>query len=167
MYKVNDAVFYGVHGVCIVEGVSKRDFCGTVSDYYTLQPVYNSRSKVFVSVERAENCAVMRKILTKDEVLEIIDSLNADTNIWIDDDAERKIKFNEVLKNGTRNEVAFLIKTVYEQKAKLISENKKIHAADERFLEEAEKAPHEEFAYVLSIPKENVQKFICERLDLE
>ena len=164
MFKVNDAVFYGVHGVCTVSDISKREFCGTVSDYYTLKPVYSHRSTVFVPVSKAGTAAKMRKVLSKEEVYEVIGSLPMCESVWVDDDSARKEKYAGILKNGSANQLAGLIKTLYDQKKELALKNKKMHAADERTLAEAEKMLNEEFAYALDIDKESVIPFISEQL---
>lgn len=165
MFKVNDAVFYGVHGVCTVQEISKREFCGTLSDYYTLKPVYTNRSTVFVQVDRAESGeAGIRKVISKDEALRIIDGLVNCETFWEEDSAKRKELFADIIKNGTREKVAALIKTIYEQREKMQAENKKMYASDERALSEAEKTLGEEFAFVLDIPKEKVSDFIAERI---
>lgn len=165
MFKVNDVVFYGVHGVCVVESISKKELFGSVGDYYTLKPVYSNKSKVFVPVDRADKTVDLRKVITREEVDEIIDGLKDAQSIWVNSDAERKLKFSEIIKHGSRKELASLIKTVYEQRNKLISEKKKMHAADERAFSEAEKILYEEFAYVLGMNREDVPKFIAEKLE--
>ncbi len=164
MFKVNDAVFYGVHGVCIVEEISKKEIFGSVSDYYTLKPVYSNKSKVFVPVDRADKTVDLRMVISKDEAEEIILGFKSSESIWVDDDAARKLRFTEIIKHGTRSELALLIKTVYEKRNELISEKKKMHAADERAFAEAEKILYEELAYVLGINKEQVASYISEKL---
>ena len=42
-----------------------------------------------------------------------------------------------------------------------------MHVADERFLNEAEKLLHEEFAHVLHIKREQVLSFIFEQIKIE
>lgn len=164
MFKVNDAVFYGVHGVCIIEEISPKEIFGSVNDYYTLKPVFSNRSKVFVPVDRADKTVALRKVISKGEAEKIICHLKASESIWIDDDAKRKLRFTEILKHGTRSELASLIKTVYEKRNELVAEKKKMHAADERAFSEAEKILYEEFAYVLGIEKEKVASYIAEKL---
>ena len=164
MFKVNDAVFYGVHGVCIIEEISKKEIFGSVSDYYTLKPVYSNRSKIFVPVDRADKTVDLRKVMSRAEADETICQMKSTESIWIDDDSKRKLKFTDILKHGTRNELAALIKTVYEKRLQLVSEKKKMHAADERAFSEAEKILHEELAYVLGIEREQVVSYILEKL---
>ncbi len=164
MFKVNDAVFYGIHGVCIIEEIVKREIFGSISDYYTLKPVYSSKSKVFVPVNRTDKTTNLRKVITKKEASEIIESLKTSDSLWIDDDILRKQKFAEILKNGTRKEHALLIKTVYEKRTQFSLEKKKLHAVDERALVDAEHSLYEELAFVFGIEREEVPAYISEKL---
>ena len=164
MFNVGDAVFYGIHGVCIIEEITKKELFGSINDYYTLKPVYSNRSKVFVPVDRADKTLELRRVISEADVGKIIIELKNSESIWVDDDAKRKLKFTEILKHGTRSELASLIKTVYEKRNQLLSEKKKMHAADERAFADAEKILYEEFAYVLGIERENVASYIAEKL---
>lgn len=166
MFKVNDAVFYGIHGVCIIEEIGKREIFGSVSDYYTLKPVYSSKSKVFVPVNRTSKTLNLRKVMTKKEALKIIENLKSDDSLWVDDDILRKQRFAEILKNCTRQEYALLVKTIYEKKVQYNSEKKKLHAVDERALADAECSLHEELAFVLEIEREKVPEYISEKLGI-
>ena len=73
-FSVNDTVFYGVHGVCTVSEISKREFCGSVSDYYTLKPVFSERSTVYVPVEK-DSEPKLRKVMSEEEVYQVIAEL--------------------------------------------------------------------------------------------
>lgn len=166
MFNVKDAVFYGVHGVCIIEEISKKEIFGSVNDYYTLKPVYSSKTKVFVPVDRADKTVNLRKVITKDKALQIIEQLKTSDSMWIDDDAVRKKSFAEILKNGQVKELAWLIKTIYEKRIELGQEKKKMHAADERILADAERSFNEELAFVLDIEKDKVPEYISEKLGI-
>lgn len=164
MFKVNDVVFYGVHGVCVIEEISEKKLFGSVGKYYTLKPVCSNKSKVFVPVDREDKTVALRRVIAGEEINEIISELKNAESIWIPNDAERKPHFTEIIKHGTKKEIASPIKTVYEQRDKLASKKKKMHAADERAFTEAEKILYDEFAYVLGIGREEVTQFIADTL---
>ena len=163
-FSVNDAVFYGIHGVCTVEEISKRDFCGTTNDYYTLKPVFSDRSTVYVPVDKSSD-PKPRRVLTEQEVFDVIRSLPTSTCAWVENDMARKTAYNDILKSGSAGEIGALVKTLYERNRHLTEQNKKMHSADKRVLSEAEKMFHEEIAYVLNIDRENVAPFISETLE--
>ena len=61
-----------------------------------------------------------------------------------------------------------MIKTLYtRQQALLQNGKKKLRATDERFLKEAERVLHEEFAHVLNIQRDQVLPFILEQISVE
>ncbi len=164
MFAVNDTVFYGVHGVCTVSEISKREFCGAVSDYYTLKPVYSERSTVYVPVGKEGENEKLRKVLSEEEVYEMIRSLPTSKTMWVENDSLRKSTYAGVLKSGSPSALASLIKTLYERQTELEKQNKKMHASDKRALSEAEKMLHEEIAFVLHLERDRVVSFISECL---
>lgn len=79
----------------------------------------------------------------------------------------RKEKYREILKNGDRQELIQLIRTLYLHQQELKKAGKKFHATDEKILNEAEKILHHEFAYVLDIKLEEVVPFISKEINIE
>ena len=53
-----------------------------------------------------------------------------------------------------------LIKTVYLQRQRRVAEGKRLHLADERALQEAERILYEEIAFVMEIPPDEVVAYI-------
>ncbi len=165
MFAVNDTVFYGVHGVCTVSEISKREFCGAVSDYYTLKPVYSDRSTVYVPVSKDGENEKLRRVLSEEEVYAMIRDLPTSKNVWVENDALRKTTYSGILKSGSPAALASLIKTLYEKQQSLEMQNKKMHASDKRTLSEAEKMLHEEIAYVMHWERDRVVSFISEHIN--
>ena len=162
-FSVNDTVFYGVHGVCTVSEISKREFCGSVSDYYTLKPVFSERSTVYVPVEK-DSEPKLRKVMSEEEVYQVIAELPTKKCDWVENDMARKAAFTGILKGGSAGELAALVKTLHEKRVSLEKQNKKMHSADKRMLSEAEKMFHEEVAFVMNIDRDGVAPFISETL---
>lgn len=167
MFNVNDAVLYGVHGVCRIIEIQNQNFGGKDSLYYVLKPVYNDFSTFFVPVDNENLTSKMKKVLSPQEIHNIIHSMPQEDLIWIDDDAERKEKYNEILKSGDRTGLVRIIKTLYFRQKQLKENRKKLHMADERFMKEAEKMLYEEFAYVLNIDQDQVIPFIAEEMEIK
>ncbi|WP_050637469.1 CarD family transcriptional regulator [Candidatus Stoquefichus sp. SB1] len=166
MYKENDMILYGSQGVCRIVGMTSREFGGNMIDYYILKPVYSEGSTVFVPVNNEELTSKMKKILSLDEVKALIQTMPEMELIWIDNDNRRKEKYKEIIKNGNRNELISLIKTLYKHRESLVENGKKFHATDEKFLQDAEKILYDEFKYVLNIKEEEVVPFIIEQIEM-
>ena len=167
-YKVNDMVMYGTAGVCRITEISEQSFCGRGGRYYILQPVYDNRSTVFVPVDNEALTTKMHRILSAEEIYDLIRDMPDTDTIWTDNEEVRREKYKEILKGGNRRDLIRMIKTLYtRQQALLQNGKKKLRATDERFLKEAERVLHEEFAHVLNIQRDQVLPFILEQISVE
>ena len=136
MFQVNDMVLYGTNGVCRVVDIDERDCGGRMVEYYILKPIYASNSTVFVPVNNEKLTSKMRYVLTKEEIDAKIRAIPEVQEEWMDDEM------------------------LIEHREKVVARGKKLHVADERMLQEAEKMICDEFSYVLGIPKEEVPSYI-------
>ena len=78
MIAENEMVLYGSHGVCRVAGTVTREFDGKEALYYVLEPVFTGAFTVFVPVDSPAVSAKMRRILTSDEIHEMIRKMPED-----------------------------------------------------------------------------------------
>ncbi|MCD7811458.1 MAG: transcriptional regulator [Ruminococcus sp.] len=160
MYNVNDTVMYSPCGVCRIDGISEKDFSGEPAEYYVLRPVGDSKNTYYIPVNNETLTGQMRKVLTREEIDELIRKMPDENNIWIEDEAERKEEYRRILRSGNRMELVMLIKTLYCYREDRRGKKKKLHSADEHFLHDAENMLYDEFAYVLGISKDEVVPFI-------
>lgn len=166
-YSVNDTVLYGAEGVCRVAEIIQRDFGSGTVDYYVLRPVYNENSTIFVPVNNPALTDKIRRVLSADEIREIIRSMPDEDSIWYTDENERKEKFRQILARGDRSELVGMIKALYQHQQRQQAGGKHLHAADERFFRDAEKMLYDEFALVLKIKPDQVLPLIMEQIQLE
>lgn len=165
MYSVNEYIVYGKVGVSKIIDIRKECFTGLEEQtYYVLEPVYSEKSIIYAPVNK--NLDKFRKVLTVEEVHEIIEAMPDEKTIWIDNDQSRREQYSEILKEGDHLDIVRLLKTLYARKKELVSKGKKLHVSDERFMKEAEKALFEEFAFVLDIEPEEVLPFIMGELNI-
>lgn len=164
MFEVGDFIIYGSNGVCRVENVGSMDMKGVPSDkmYYTLVPVYSSKSKVFTPVDNAK--VIMRPVISEQEAYELIDHIKELQGFSIEDEKNRDTVFKEALKKCDCRELIRIIKTVYEKKLVRQAEGKKMTAGDERYFKIAEENLYGEFAVALGIKKEEVGSLIEQRI---
>lgn len=117
MFKVNDYVVYSTTGVCkIIDIIREKNISDNDTDYYVLEPVYDKNLIIKTPVNNPK--VLMRNIITKDEILELIASMPEKESIWINDDRERNEKFKAVLKSLESEEWMNLIRTIYIAKQK-------------------------------------------------
>ncbi len=168
MFKVNDTIVYGRTGICVISAIEKKKY--SVRDRiekscYVLKPIYDSTSTIFVPVDNEKLISMMRRVLTKQEIDFMLESVKNGEEQWIDDQRERTERFKEVLSNGIRSELLLMIKCIYEHKALLSQNGKKLCASDEGILKDAEREVSQEFAYALGIGVDEVENYILSKLN--
>lgn len=165
MLNIGETVLYGTTGVCLVEGIEKKTLGGEEKSYYVLRPQSLGKCTVFVPTDNKALLEKVRRVLSREEILNIIDSLPKREDIWVDDDASRRERFSSILNGGDRAELMLLIRTLYRREKQRRAEGKRLHIADERIMAEAERLLHDEFSAVLGIKENEVVPFIMNRLE--
>lgn len=151
MLNLNEKVMYGTTGVCTVERIEEKKIGKVVKRYYVLKPVLQGTSTVYIPEDNDVLIAKARKMLSKNDVKDILKCLQNEKTLWVDDDNERKAVFCEIICSGDRLRCLSLIKTLLEHQKMLAEKGKRLHIADERALREAQRLIHDEFAVVLNI----------------
>ena len=166
MIQINDTILYGSEGVCTVTDIVEQNFGGKSARYYVLKPVYNNTSTIYVPVDNEALTAKMRQVLSAAEIYELIRAIPNESSMWIEDEAERKEIYREILQRGDRMEMLRMIKALYDHREVQRTKGKHLHTADEHFFKEAEKILYNEFALVLQIRPDQVVPFILQQVEL-
>ncbi len=163
MFKVNETVVHSGLGICTVSEIRKMKVGNNpLRDFYVLKPVYeNSATKIFIPID---SNIPLRYPLNSDKIKEILSEVNSEGTLWNENDALRKIKFNEIIKSGDHRKIIKLICELHEKKIEKESCGKKLHMSDEKALLEAERLIHGELAYSMQIEPENVAAYIMNEL---
>jgi len=163
--NIGDVIIYGNHGICKVTGLQDMYMDENIRPYYVLKPVYHTASTVYVSAISNRRKTEIRHILSADEIFSLVKKISDKDYTWIKDNRKRKELYGQILADGNRSELIEMIKSLRCRKQELKSTNKdrKLQESDECFLKDAEKTLCEEFAYVLSIKREEVIPFIYEK----
>ena len=159
-YKVNDVVVYGTEGVCRVSDITTKPFRDREVTYYVLKPVFNKSATVFVPVDNEKLTARMHRALSSDEIRAMIQSLPEQGAMWIEDEAERKVRYKEILASGDRIQLIQLIKALYFHQESQRAIGKKLHISDDHFFKEAQRLLYDEFSTALGIPRDDVLNYI-------
>lgn len=167
MYEIGEYIVYGMNGVCKVEEIGPMKMSGVESDkqYYTLLPLYTKGSRVFTPVDNQK--VVMRPILTKTEVCELIDEMKEIEVIESADDKRRELAYKDALKSCDCREWIRIMNTVQRRKEERLAQGKKMSACDERYFRQAVDSLYGEFALSLKIQKDEVEEYIEQRLRLK
>lgn len=164
MFQVNDTVSYAASGICQVVDITTQKSGKSMVRYYVLRPVYNQGSTIFVPTENETLVARMRQVLSQQEVLDLIHGLPEAEDIWIDGESDRQSRFKEILQSGDQKRVLQVIKSLHQNQRRCQKAGRKFRVSDERMMKAAESVLHEEFAYALGMPKEQVADFIIKEI---
>lgn len=166
MFSIGDKVIYGTQGVCIIDDITVQKFLQKKCKYYVLKPAYQQEAKIFVPMENEMLTKKMRRVLSPEEIKTLIKEMPDQETIWIEDEGLRKEKYKQIIAEGDRTKLVKLIKTLYAKQKEKQENGRKLHQSDERFLKEAEKLLHNEFAAVLKIRQEDVLPFIMNEMNI-
>ena len=102
----------------------------------------------------------MRPVCSKAEVDSLISHMSSEKPICIENDVKRKEEYSRIIRDGNKQEIIRLIKTLYLRRKEVEKNGKKLHSSDIIFLNTAENILFEEFAYALDIDKSEVVDYI-------
>ncbi len=164
MFENGEYVVYGCGEVCKVENTVCRCFDGVnKSEYYTLSPIQCRGSAYYVPVKNAEKS--MRRVLTRAEVINVIDGIPLAEEVWYADKNKRRDYYASALKSGSPSVIISIIKSVYKERERRGQCGKQLIAEDEKAFRTAEHILHGEIAFVLGIGENEVGEFIHNRLN--
>lgn len=166
MFQVNDVIIYGTQGVCKITGTEEKMVNGTKKTYFVLKPVNEKSATIFAPTDNAFVLKKMRRLLSRDEIHGLIDSMPEENGLWVENENERKELYKSILSKGDHLELIKMIKAIYTHKKEREAEGKRLHMSDERFFKDAEQILYNEFQYVLDIGDKNgLMAYILERID--
>ena len=165
MFKVNDMIVYGANGVCRITDVEEKKLTREKKKYFVLSPVKSVGSVYYVPVDNEKLVAKMRKLLSEDEINELIDAMAGEHENWIENETERKERYREIISAGEPKQLIGIIKAIFFEKKRREEDGKRLHASDERFLKDAEQLLHGEFQYVLNLSQDELMRYIFDRIE--
>ena len=90
-----DLVVYGIHGVCRVSDIETRRIDQKSVDYYVLTPINQADANFFVPMHNPLAVAIMRKVLTRDVLIALLESEEVKKDSWIPNETQRKEKYRQ------------------------------------------------------------------------
>ena len=165
MFQVNDLIVYGNHGVCKVENVGTLSIsmADKQKQYYTLRPVYQHESVIYAPVDN--NKTIMRFVLSKEEVEDLIQDIPNIESAWVGNERERETQNRTALQTCDCRELVKIIKTLYNRKKSRIQDGKKVTVVDEKYFRQAEEQLYGELAFALEMPKDEVGAYIADSIE--
>ena len=166
MYKIGSIVVYGTEGLCKICDITERTFGKETMEYYVLAPVENGAETIFVPKNNEKILKRMRPILSRERATELLEAPPSELGEWVENDRERQQMYKQVLLCGSSEDLLRMTRALYLHQIELLERGRKLHAADERFLKEAEKMLFEELAYVFDITVAEVLPLIIRKKEI-
>ena len=165
MFQVNDTIMYGTQGICRIVEITEKDFMGTKKEYYVLKPLNDAAATLFAPVNNEKIESKMRRVLSEEEIYQLIESMPKEEANWIHNENERKEQYKKIIANGNHVELIKMIKALYLHKQKREADGKQLYLSDERFFKEAERILYDEFQYVLNIKRDELMPLIFAKIE--
>ena len=167
MHKIGEYVVYGGNGVMSVVDIREEQFSDSLRSYYVLREVgSNFESLTYVPADNEKLVSQMRPLLTKDEIFEVLRSVNdAPDCEWAKDSRARTEIFRKIMESGDRLKIMAMIRTIHKAGLVREAEGKKNFISDENAMNKARKILFSEFSLVLGIPEEEVLEFIMNEIE--
>ena len=165
MFKVNDVVVYGSQGVCEIVGIDEQKMDGVSRTYYILKPKDDRGATCYVPTWNEKALAKIRKVMTKQAVDALIDSMPSKKPTWIANENERKETYKQILASGDQAAIISMVQALFSHKKEREAEGKRLHMSDEHFMKDAEQILYNEWQYVLNVDKARLMTYIFERIE--
>ena len=165
MFKVNDVVVYGSQGVCEIIGIDERKIDGVSRTYFVLKPKDDRGATCYIPTWNEKALAKMRKVMTKQEVDALIDSMPSKSPNWIANEKDRKESYKNILASRDQSAIISMVQALFSHKKEREAEGKRMHMSDELFLKDAEQLLYNEWQYVLNVDKAGLMSYIFERIE--
>lgn len=164
MFAKGEMVVYGRNGICRIMDITTMKMEGVPDDrlYYIVVPVKEG-GRIYTPVDNQK--IVMRKVLSREEALALIDEIPRIEALWTVNDKLREAAYKDCIKSCDCREWVKIIKTMYLRNQERALQGKRITATDEKYLRLAEESLFAELSLSLAIPKGEIEDFIINRIE--
>lgn len=166
MFKVGEIIVYGDGKIYTIVDKVERDYGRGSQLYFELKQsdIYkdNKNTSVFAPISKVEENS--RYLLSKKEVLQLIDDFPKLEPFWINDCKQRKVVFHEYACSRDLRKTATLIKSIYFRNEELKDTNKSLTISDKMLMERLRYDLCIEISLVLKIDFKEVIPYINKRI---
>lgn len=160
MFNIGDTVLYAKEGVCCISNIEQRKFANETRRYYVLKSLDRINSTVYVPTDNERLVSAMRRVLSKQEIDDLIERIHSSSAEWLSDDMLRKEEYHRIISNADCLALGINLRILHLKREELRAGGKKLRRFDEEFFIQAQNLLFNEFAHVLKISKEEVLPYI-------
>lgn len=167
MLAKGEYIVCGSKGVCMVEDITTVHMEGIDSHklFYLLRPVSSKTSTVYIAVDN--KTPSFRKILSKEEALQLVESVPNIGFLCITDDKSGEAVYKESLHKNDIVELVKIIKTSYLRRQERLKQGRKVVAVDDKYYRMACDYLFSELSVCLEVDKQEIENSVISRLGEE
>ncbi len=162
MCQIGDKVVHINGGVFLIEEIKIMNYGFGDTNYLILKPYYidetNKTLVLYVPEEKKDQ--LIRKIMSKEEAINVIEQIKSIEPIWYQDAKTRKDKFGELIRSKNIKDICVVVKSLYIKQLELRENNKSLNLIDYDYLKKLKRGIEEELAISLNIPIVDVDEYI-------
>lgn len=165
MFQKGEFVIYGSKGVCEITDISTIDISGMNREklYYLLRPVNDRDGKIFIPVDSDKTR--MRRILTKEEARELVESIPQIGYLGIEDEKQREACYRQAVNDCDCRQWVMVLKTLWKRNRERTARGKKETAMDKKYFRIAQDNLYTELAVSLKIGTDEVKEYIAGKIE--
>lgn len=163
VFEVGDLIVYGNTGVCTVVEIGPLAIGSQDRDYYTLEPFYSPKSRVFTPCDNEK--VVMRPILSKKEVEDAMEEFSAIALLVINEEKKREEIYKASMHTCDIRDLISLLKTINSRKQMRLAQGKKVTASDEKYYTMAGEKLCDEISIVMGVGREEIRDYIRKKIE--
>lgn len=163
MFEKGDLILYETAGVCRIEEISRLEFLKNDRVYYSLVPVFEKDSVIYVPVDNEK--VKMRPIMSREEAEAFIEQLPAIEGRRDIGEKEKAQVYKQILLSGNHRELAAMIKGIFEVGQVRKGKGNRLAVRDEENMKRAQKLLYGELAAALGMHPDQMPAYIGERLE--
>lgn len=160
MYKTGELLLYACHGVCRFLGTEERVIHQKRVPYCILEPLEQAGMKCYVPMANATAMGKIRRLLSREELEQLLHDKRLRGDSWIADENQRKQAYRSMISSGDRTALISMVHALYLHKENQRQLGRRLHTCDDQFLHDAQKILDTEFSVVLNIPQEQVGSYV-------
>lgn len=166
-FKKGDYVVYGIGGVCQIEEVGDLSFGASTGCYYTLRPITDQSSLIFVPCDNEALASKIRYLLPKESIDRVLKAHLSSPIAWENDRKLRLALFHDILAKAEPIELLSMVRCLLLKRIEFEQSNRKLSLSDSETLQKAMHSIQSEFSFSLGISVNEVQTYIRSQLGRE
>lgn len=157
MFKVGDYVVYN-NSVCKIIEIRKKRYNNL--DYYFMRSIDDNSLKIEIPI----NNKLIRKVITKEQVLELINKIPS-INTLEDSGKMMENSYKLLMKGNQMEDLIKIIKTTYLRNDYRIKNGKRVSEKDSIYFNMAEKRLYNELSISLNLSFNETKEYIINKLN--